>query len=151
MPTTDQDMRGRQDYLPELLIKNYDMWLGWQACQLNTPHWWEELTAILEARDIKVLAKKICTSFEIPVVQCRALRNQDYTAPLAPKCLRRDMFLSNDSSYQDVWLKPQLLTVAYAWALQYCTEEANPLAHGKPCLLAMCKGTKAACQEIHYF
>ena len=49
------------------------------------------------------------------------------------------MFLKpDDSSYQDVWLKPQLLTLAYAQALQYWAEEANPpLAHSKPHPLVM--------------
>ena len=47
------------------------------------------------------------------------------------------MFLPNDSSYQDVWLKPQLLSLAYVWALQYWAEEANPPASGKPYHLAM--------------
>ena len=41
------------------------------------------------------------------------------------------MFLPNDSSYQDVWLKPQLLTLAYAQVLQYWTEEANPRDPGE--------------------
>ena len=109
MPMTDQGMRDRWDYLTEPLIKNYDMWLGWQAHQLDTPHWWGgELTIILEAGDIETLAQKICMSFKILVVQCRALRNQDYTVPPVPKCLRRGMFLPKDLSYQDVWVKPQL-------------------------------------------
>ena len=47
------------------------------------------------------------------------------------------MFLSDDSSYQDVWLKPQLLTLAYVWVLQYWAEEANPLASSEPHPLAM--------------
>ena len=47
------------------------------------------------------------------------------------------MFLPSDLSYQDVWLKPQLLTLAYAWLLQYWAEEANPPASGKPHPLAM--------------
>ena len=137
MPTTGWGMRGRWDYLPELLIKNYNLWLRWWAHQLDTHHWWEELTAIPEVGDIKTLAWKICMSFNIPVVQCGALSNQDYMAPLAPKCLRRGMFLLDDSSYQDVWLKPQLLTLAYAQALQYWAEEANPPASSEPHPLAM--------------
>ena len=56
---------------------------------------------------------------------------------LVPKCLRRGMFLSNNS-YQDVWLKLWLLTLAYAWVLQYWAEEANPLAHGEPHPLVKC-------------
>ena len=63
----------RQGYLPEPSIKNYELWLGWQACQLDTPHWWDELTAIPEVGDPKELAWKICASFDIPVVRCEAL------------------------------------------------------------------------------
>ena len=47
------------------------------------------------------------------------------------------MFLPTDSSYQDVQLKPRLLTLAYAQALQYWAKEANPLASGKPHPLVM--------------
>ena len=72
-----------------------------------------------------------------PVVQCGALRNQDYNVALVPKCLKGGMFLPNDPSYQDVQLKPQILTLSYVWTLQYWAEEANPLASGKPCPLVM--------------
>ena len=46
------------------------------------------------------------------------------------------MFLLDTDSnllYQDFWL-----TLAYAQALQYWAEKANPLVSGEPCLLAMC-------------
>ena len=66
MPMTSKGMRGRQGYLPEPLIKNHDLWLGWQAHQLDTPHWWEELTTILEAGNVKMLAQKIWISFDTP-------------------------------------------------------------------------------------
>ena len=36
---TYQDTGDRMGYPPELLIKNYEMWLDWQAHQLDTPHW----------------------------------------------------------------------------------------------------------------
>ena len=57
--------------------------------------------------------------------------------PPAPKCVKRDMFLVYDLSYQHVQLKPYQMTLAYAQALQYWAEEANPPAPSKPCLLAM--------------
>ena len=60
--------RGRWGHPPEPSIKNYDLWLEWQACQLDIPHWWEELTAIPEAGDIKKLAWKIHASFNVPAV-----------------------------------------------------------------------------------
>ena len=47
------------------------------------------------------------------------------------------MFLPNDPSYQDIWWKPLLLILAYAQVLQYWAEEANLLAPGDPCPLAM--------------
>ena len=68
MPMSGQGTRGRQGYLLEPSLKNYELWLEWWACQLDTPHWWAELTAIPEVGDIKKLAWKICTSFDVPVV-----------------------------------------------------------------------------------
>ena len=66
------------------------MWLEWQACQLDTPDWWEELTTIPDVGDPKKLAWKIHASFEIPGVRCETLGNQkEYTVPSAPKCIKR--------------------------------------------------------------
>ena len=45
------------------------------------PHWWVELTTIPGMEDPKKLAKKICTSFRIPAVRCKASLGQGYTAP----------------------------------------------------------------------
>ena len=41
------------------------------------------------------------------------------------------MFFPIDLSYQDVWLKAQLLTLAYVQAVQYWAEEANPPTSGE--------------------
>ena len=57
--------------------------------------------------------------------------------PPAHKCCMRGMFLPNDSSYQDIWQKPLLLTLAYTQALQYWAEEANPPAPSEPHPLVM--------------
>ena len=57
--------------------------------------------------------------------------------PPAPKCLKKGMLLSNDQSYQEIWLKPQQMTLAYVQVLQYWAEEANPLAPSEPHPLAM--------------
>ena len=137
MHTTSWGTRGRWGYPPVLSIKNYDLWLEWQACQLDPSHWWEDLTAIPEVGDIKKLAQKNHTSFNVPMVQYGDIKNQDYTAPPAPKCLKRGMFLPDNPSYQDIQLKPQLLSLAYAHALQYLAEEANPPAPGEPHPLPM--------------
>ena len=134
---TGKDTQSRWGYPLEPSIKNYELWLEWQAHQLDTPHWWEELTTIPEVGDIKKLVWKIHTSFDIPAVRCEALRNQDYTVPPAPKCLKRGMFLPSDPSYQDIWLKPQWMTLAYVQALQYWAEEASLPAPGEPHPLVM--------------
>ena len=104
----------RMGYPPEPSIKNCETWLDWQAHQLDTLHWWEELTTIPYVEDLWRLAQTICTSFLIPAVRCEALLNQDYTKPPAPKCLTRGRFLPSDPSYQDVRWQPLLLTMAYA-------------------------------------
>ena len=57
--------------------------------------------------------------------------------PWHPSALRGGMFLPDNLSYQDVWLKPQLLTMAYVWVLQYWAEESNPPAPSEPCPLVM--------------
>ena len=48
-----------------------------------------------------------------------------YCTP-APKCLPRNVFLSDELSYQDMQQQPFLLTVAYAQGLQYWVERLNP-------------------------
>ena len=118
MAITYPDIRNRLGYPPEPSIRNYEIWLDWQECQLDTPHWWVELTAIPKVEDPRRLAQKICTSFLILAVRCEALPGQDYTVPPSPKCLTRGRFLPNDPSYWDVWQQPLLLTMAYAQALQ---------------------------------
>ena len=85
-------------YPSEPSIRNYEIWLDLQAHQLDTPHWWMELTAIPEVEDLGRLAWKICTSFLNPVVT--------YEAPV-PKCLTRGRFLPDDPSYKDVQWQPR--------------------------------------------
>ena len=112
-------------YLPEPSIRNYEIWLDWWAHQLDTPHWWVELTTIPKVEDPRRLAKKIHAPFLIPEVRCEALPCQEYTVPPAPKCLTRGRFLPNDPLYQDVQWQPLLLTVAYAQVLQYWVEKVR--------------------------
>ena len=109
-------------------IDNYEMWLEWQACQLDTPDWWKELVTIPNVGDPKRLAQKIHASFEVLQVKCKTLRDhREYTVPPMPKCIQRNMFLSDASShllYEDYQLKPLQKTLAYAQALQYWVEKA---------------------------
>ena len=60
------------------------------------------------------------------------------------------MFIPNDPSYQDIWLKPQQMTLAYAQALQYWVEDANPPAPSDPCPLAMSVRVKVVHSKIHH-
>ena len=126
MPSTQVGNENRMGIPPGPSIKNYEVWLTWQACFLDTSHWWGELTAIPDVEDLNRLAQKIHTSFLIPVVRCETLQNQDYTTSPAPKCLSRNRFLPNDPTYQDVHWQPLLLTLAYAQALQYWAEKVSP-------------------------
>ena len=60
------------------------MWLEWWAHQLDTSHWWSELTTITNVEDPRKLAQKLCASFLILEVRCEALPGQDCTMPLPP-------------------------------------------------------------------
>ena len=140
-PTTTQGARDQWGPLPEPSIDNSEMWLEWQACQVDTPNWWKELVTIPNVGDPKRLAQKICASFKVPRVRCKTLRDHgEYTTPPALKCIQRNMFLSDTSShllYQDYQLKPPQKTIAYAQALQYWAEKANPPVPDEPPCLAM--------------
>ena len=74
----------------------------------------------------KRLAQKIWASFLILVVRCETFLNQEYTMPPASKCLTRSRFLPGEPTYEDIQLQLQLLTLAYAQALQYWVEKVNP-------------------------
>ena len=61
MPTTYPDIGNRMGYLPEPSIRNYKIWLDWWACQLDTPQWWVEVTAIPKVADPKeVSPENLC-------------------------------------------------------------------------------------------
>ena len=53
---------GVEDYSPGPPVSDMETWLEWKACQLSTPTWWSELTAILGWRTCKNLP----TRFEPP-------------------------------------------------------------------------------------
>ena len=120
-----QDAEGRGNYPSEPSIKDVETWLDWQAHQMDMPYWWVEFTAIPGVEDPKRLAWNICASFSIPTIRCKVFLGQGCTAPPAPKCLTRNLFLPNDLSYQDIQQQPFLLTVAYTQRLQYWAEKFN--------------------------
>ena len=106
-------------------IGDLETWLEFQAGQLGTPTWWEELGVMLGIKDWCKFAQKIRASFYIPEVWIRASPEQGYTAPLAPQSLNRSAFLLERLAYQDVQQQPALLTIAYAQSLQYWAEKHN--------------------------
>ena len=131
------NIRGGRGYPPEPSIRNIEVWLDWQACQMDTPYWWVELTTIPDVEDPKKLAQKIHASFSILAVRCETSLGQEYTVPPAPKCLTRGSFIPNDPSYQDIQQQPLLMTVAYTQALQYWVEKVRLPVHPGYCPLAM--------------
>ena len=145
IPTAYPDIRSGGGYPPELLIRNYEVWLDWWAHQLDTPHWWADLTTIPNVENPKRLAQKIHAFFLILAVRCAALPGQEFTMPHASKCLTMGRFLPDDPSYQDVWQQPLLLTVAYAWALQYWVEKTRP-----PALLDYCPLVMSVVELMQY-
>ena len=110
---------------PEPSIGDLDTWLEFQAGQLGTPTWWEELEVIPGIKDWHKFAQKIRASFYIPEVWIKACPEQGFTTPLAPQSLNRSAFLPEKLAYQDVQQQPALLTIAYAWSLQYWVEKNN--------------------------
>ena len=109
-------------------INDIETWLEFQAGQIGTPMWWEELGAILGIEDWCKFAQKIRASFYVSKVQLRASPDWGYTMPLAPppQSLNRSTFLLERLAYQDVRQQPALLTIAYIQCLQHWAEKHNP-------------------------
>ena len=90
--------------------------------------------AIPQVDDAQKLAWKVQASFEIPQVRCQVLQfDNDYSAPPAPKCISRKAFLlaPNPEMPCQVYMEGQpQKTKAYAQAIQYWAEKANPPGPG---------------------
>ena len=56
MPIAYLNIGGGRGYPSEPSIRNIEVCLDWQACQIDMPHWWVELTAIPDVEDQKKLA-----------------------------------------------------------------------------------------------
>ena len=106
-------------------VDDLEMWLEFQAGQLGTPAWWEELAAVPGIEDRCKFAWKIRASFYVPEVHLRVSPEWVYTAPPAPRVLDRGTFHPEKFSYQDVRQQPILLTIAYAQCLQHWAEKRN--------------------------
>ena len=105
--------------LTEPSVGDLDTWLEFQVGQLGTPAWWEELEAIPGIKDWHKFAQKIRASFYVLEVWIRVSLEQGFTMPPAPWSLNRSTFLPEKPTYQDMQQQPTLLTIAYAWSLQY--------------------------------
>ena len=113
--------------LTEPSVDDLETWLEFQAGQLGTPAWWEELGTVPGIEDQCKFTWKIRTSFYVLEVQLRGSPEQGYTVPLAPQSLNRSTFLPERLTYQDVRQQPALLTIAYAQCLQHWAEKHNLL------------------------
>ena len=77
-PEVEPDPKeGGENYPLKLSIVDVETWLDWQACQLDMPCWWTELTAIPGMEDPWKLTQKIKASFLIPKVRSRVFLGQD--------------------------------------------------------------------------
>ena len=106
-------------------VEDLEMWLEFQAGQLGTPAWWEELGAVPGIEDRCKFTQKIRASFYVPEVWLRASPEQGYTAPPAPWVLDRGAFYPEKFTYQDMRQWPVLLMIAYARCLQHWAEKHN--------------------------
>ena len=70
--------------LTEPSMGDIETWLEFQAGQLGTSTWWEELGATPGIKDPWKFAQKIRASFYIPEVQMRVSPELGYTVPPAP-------------------------------------------------------------------
>ena len=139
--TTPEEDRG-SDLLQGPPAEDNKDCIEWRGCRVHTPDWWQELVRIPGIKDFQELTQKIRASFELPQVKSKAqdVKN-DYLAPPAPKCIHQKEFLPPQNPMlpsQDFREGQSQKTLAYAQALQYWAEKANPPMPGQPYLLARC-------------
>ena len=65
-------------------VDDLETLLEFQAGQLGTPVWWEELAAVPGVKDRHKFVRKIRASFYVPEVCLRVSPEQVYTTPPAP-------------------------------------------------------------------
>ena len=83
-----QEENEQRDLLQGPLVEDYENWIEWRGCRVQTPNWYWELVGIPGINDFQQLAQKIQASFELPQAKSKAQGvDNDYSAPLATKCL----------------------------------------------------------------
>ena len=121
-------------------IEELEKWVTWKAQAYETPSWWQELTMVPEVDDYEKLACEVQASFQLPKrasEQCQV--KNDHQAPPALPCLCQKNFLLLPDSIFACWDILEIQhkkMVAYAQALQFWLEKADPPTGGKPHLLA---------------
>ena len=105
----------------------------------DTPGWWQELAKVPEIDNHQELAWKVQASIKLPqqISEQHGVENY-YQAPLALLCICQKSFLPQHDPKFACWdIRESQLEkmVAYAQALQFWTEKANPPTQGQPCLL----------------
>ena len=122
-PAIMQEEGGESSLSQGPLAEDYKDWIKWRGCRFSTPNWWWELVGIPRINDFWELAQKIRASIEIPQVKSKAQDiDNDYSAPLAPKCIcQKEFLLPLNSMFpcQDVREGQSQKTLAYAQALQF--------------------------------
>ena len=96
-------------------------WIGRPSKWICTIGGWNSLPS-QGWRTHRNLLRKSVPPFQFQQLKARSSLGQGYTAPPAPRCLTWSVFLPDKLSYQDMQQQPFLLTVAYAWGLQYWAE-----------------------------
>ena len=136
--SSEEDDRNRSS--PEPPVDEYERWVTWRAQAHDMPGWWPELAKIPGMDDHQELAWKVQASFELPwqISEQHGMENYHQT-PLALLCICQKDFLPQPDSKFSCWdIRESQLEkmVAYAQALQFWVEKANPPTQGQPCLLA---------------
>ena len=124
--------------LMEPSVDDLETWLEFQAGQLGTPAWWEELGAVPGIEDRCKFAWKIRASFYVLEVHLRVSPECVYTTPPAPQVLNRGTYHPEKFTYQDMRQRPVLLMIAYARCLQHWAEKHNLPKNAHFCPWAEC-------------
>ena len=127
--------------MPKLPFDNPQEWVRWHAHQVETPAWWPELVKLPTPRDPISFAKWVQASFQFPKAKFLRKGENDHTSPPAPHCIEWDTFLPQTEGNfvsQDYRLRQAKKTLAFAKALQFWVEKAQPPQIDKLHQLAVC-------------
>ena len=120
---------------PEPSFNNSSEWVRWCAEQLETPTWWQELSEVPSQMDVQEFVRSVQALFQLPKASNHAPGvDNDYMVPPSPQSLNHDWFLPISNMRfggQDYCMRQPQKTLAYAKALQYWAEKAQPAPLGR--------------------